>query len=154
MSECLLLCFRRAFGCAPSLGLCAVSLLGFRVFLRFQFSSVAVIICSWFGVFPFPFLEFAVVVSFRVVVPFSAVAGSALAAGAFGVSGGASCRAFSGFACRASFPSAALAAEFAASWAGVVGVFCVVRSFPVALLFGAGRRFVVSVPCGSCGGAL
>ena len=93
------------------------------------------------------------VASSRVVVPFSAVAGSALAAGAFGVSGGASCRAFSGFACRASFPSAALAAEFAASWAGVVGVFCVVRSFPVALLFGAGRRFVVSVPCAACGGA-
>ena len=94
------------------------------------------------------------VASSRVVVPFSAVAGSALAAGAFGVSGGASCHAFSGFACRASFPSAALAAEFAASWAGVVGVFCVVRSFPVALLFGAGRRFVVSVPCGACGGAV
>ena len=110
---------------------------------------------SWFGVLPrffFPFFWGCFVVS-SLVVPVSFVARSARRAGAVSVSAGSSVRAFSGFACRPAFPSAALAAEFAACWAGVVGVVCLVRVVPVADLFGGVFvSFVVSVPVS--GGAL
>jgi len=81
------------------------------------------------------------------VVPPSFVARSARRSGAISVSAGVSSLAFSGFACRASFLSAPVAHAFAASWSGVVGVFCVVRRVPISdaagcLLF----SFVVSVP--------